>query len=139
MVESQVSTVRATATVTTVIPVELRQRGVAVRGVVLPVVASLLAGLTDNQALYLTSTYATGEGRRGEALTSRQRSILRRLALGRRSSGRGMPEVEGLMIPTWRRLVGGVLLNTALGSFPVLIPEDDGVAPQAGTIRVVLV
>ena len=141
MHEPQVPTV--IATVTTLIPVELRQRGVAVRGVVLPGVAELLDTLTKLQGDYLRRVYIMGEGRESgpeEALTARQRSTLRRLALGRRASARGVPAVEGLMVTSWRRLVGGVLLRTAMGALPVLLTDMhwNEETLKDGTLRVVL-
>lgn len=129
------------------VPVELRQRGVAVRGLVLPTIATRLSALEVEQERVALETYRTGVGEGSAILALNITRLIQRQAFARLAKGRG-PVVPGsspgAMFCSWRVATGGVILNHAGHRFLVIFPGPVAVAGKStslgrGTVRVVQV
>lgn len=123
------------------VPVEVRQRGAAVRGLVLPLAATQLSGLEVEQERVALESYRLGTGVDSSILVAGVRGLIVRQALGRLAKGRGaMPSAAspGALFLRWARGIGGLILFHGGHRFFVICPGGYvASALKAGTVRVV--
>lgn len=121
------------------VPVEVRQRGAAVRGLVLPTTAANLEALEQEQQRVGDESYRLGTGVESSVLAGGVRGLIVRQALGRLAKGKGpLTSVPGAMFLRWQRGIGGIILYHAGHRFLVLCPGGYIAANlRPGTVRVV--